>query len=324
MLKDICFAAWHVTDHQFDWGDRMRTRIGLATLLAGASVSAVILVSAVMPVSGQNQGTTAPRTSDGKPDFTGIWQAMNSANWDLQAHEARRGPVIALGAAFSIPAGPGVVEGNEIPYLPAAAAKKKENAENWLTRDPEIKCFMPGVPRMTYMPYPFQIIQSTNKIQMAYEFSNAARTIHLDKVEGPPDDTWMGHSAGRWEGDTLVVEVTNFNDKTWFDRAGNFHSDALHLVERFTPISADAIRYEVTIDDPKVFTRPWTIAMPIYRRLEPNIQLLDYQCIDFAEEFLYGNLRKQQLVKHWEGDTIVVDIKRKVPPGDHLYEWYGK
>jgi hypothetical protein len=175
-----------------------------------------------------------------------------------------------------------------------------------------------------YMPYPFQITQSTNKVHMAYPFATTARTIHLDKVEGPPDDTYMGHSVGRWEGDTLVVDVTSFNGKNWFDRAGNFHSEALRLVERFTPITPDAIRYEVTIEDPKVFTRPWRIAMPLYRRLEPNIQLLEYPCIEFAEEFLYGHVRQQQLVKRWEGETIIVDITRKVPPGDRFYEWYRK
>jgi GGDEF domain-containing protein len=159
---------------------------------------------------------------------------------------------------------------------------------------------------------------------MAYAFTSTARTIHLDKVEGPPDDTYMGHSVGRWEGDTLVVDVTNFNGRNWFDRAGNFHSEVLRLVERFTPLSRDAIRYEVTIEDPKVFTRPWTIAMPLYRRLEPNMELLEYRCIEFVEEFLYGNLRKEQLVKRWEGDTIIVDITRKVPPGDQLYEWYRR
>jgi hypothetical protein len=134
----------------------------------------------------------------------------------------------------------------------------------------------------------------------------------------------MGHSVGRWEGDTLVVDVTGFNDRGWLDRAGNFHSDALHLVERFTPITPDAINYEVTIEDSKVFTRPWKIAMPLYRRLEPNMQLLEYRCIEFVEEFLYGNLRKQQLVKHWEGETLVVDITRKVPPEDRLYDRVGK
>jgi hypothetical protein len=234
-------------------------------------------------------------------------------------------PVLALGAAAIVPGSIGVVQGDrQIPYTPAAAARKAENTAHWIDRDPELKCYLPGIPRATYMPYPFQIVQSSNKIQMMYTFSNAARTIHLDTVAGPPDDTWMGHSVGRWDGDTLVVDVTHFNDKTWLDRAGNFHSDALHVVERFTPISPDALRYEATIEDPKVFTRPWTIAMPIYRRLEPEVQLLDFPCIDFTEEFMYGHLRKQQLVKHWESDTMAVDIKRKVPPGEQLFDWYGK
>jgi len=212
----------------------------------------------------------------------------------------------------------------QIPYNPEGAALKQDNADHWIDRDPELKCYLPGLPRAMYMPYPFQIVQSTNKIQMAYTFTQAARTIHMDEVEEPPSDTWMGHSVGRWDGDALVVDVTNFNDKAWFDRAGNFHSDALHLVERFTLITPDAIHYEVTIDDPNVFTRPWKIAMPLYRRLEPNIQLLDYPCVEFVDEFLFGNLRKQQLVTRWEGETIIVDIRRKVPPGDALYEWYRK
>jgi hypothetical protein len=308
--------------------------------VAAAAVSAVISVSVTRT---STQASRPPRTSDGKPNFSGIWQALNEANWDLQAHEARPGavtqpgvypydfarvaaaPVLALGAAAGVPGSIGVVEGDgQIPYTPEAAAIKKENAEHWIDRDPELKCYLPGIPRAMYMPYPFQIVQSTNKIQMAYEFTSTARTIHLDKVEGPPDDTYMGHSVGRWEGDTLVVDVTNFNGKNWFDRAGNFNSDALHLVERFTPITPDAIRYEVTIEDPKTFTRPWRIAMPLYRRLEPNAQLLEYRCIEFVEEFLYGNLRKQQLVKRWEGDTIIVDVTRKVPPGEKLYEWYRR
>ena len=271
----------------------MRIRIGLATLLAGASVSAAILVGAVISVAGQNQSTTAPRTSDGKPDFSGIWQAMNSANWDLQAHEARRGPVIALGAAFSIPASPGVVEGNEIPYLPAAAARKKENAENWLTRDPEIKCFMPGIPRMIYMPYPFQIIQGKDTILMASEFASASRTVRMNTREKSPTDTWMGWSVGRWEGNTLVIDVTDQLDQTWFDRAGNFHSEALHVVERYTPIDRNTISYEATMEDPKVFTRPWKISMPLYRRVEKNAQLMEYKCVEFVEELMYGHLRKK-------------------------------
>ena len=318
----------------------MSRRSLVATGIAAAAVIAVISVS--MPRTA-GQASIGARTADGKPDLSGVWQVNNEANWDLQAHQARPGavtqqgvypyayaevpaaPVLALGAAAGVPGSLGVVQGDaQIPYTAEALARKQENAAHWIDRDPELKCYLPGIPRAMYMPYPFQITQSSTKIQVAYTFSNAARTIHLDKVNGPPDDTWMGHSVGRWERDTLVVDVTNFNDKTWFDRAGNFHSDALRLVERFTPISADAVRYEVTIEDPKVFTRPWKIAMPIYRRLEPNMQLLDYPCIEFAEEFLYGNLRKQQLVKHWEGETIVVDIRRKVPPGERLYDWYGK
>jgi hypothetical protein len=264
---------------------------------------------------------------------------LSGANYDIEAHMARpamalragpygpvpAAPVLALGAAGGVPGSIGVVQGDgQIPYTPDAAKIKQENAEHWIDRDPELKCYLPGIPRAMYMPYPFEIVQSTNKIQMAYEFTSTARTIHLDKVDPPPDDTYMGHSVGHWEGDTLVVDVTHFNGKNWFDRAGNFHSDALHLVERFTPISPDAINYEVTIEDPKTFTRPWRIAMPLYRRLEPNAQLMEYRCIEFVEEFLFGNLRKQQLVKRWEGDTIIVDITRKVPPGEKLNDWYRR
>jgi len=284
-----------------------------------------------------------PRTSDGRPDFGGVWQALNEAHWDLQAHEARpaivtqpgvyeyeyarvpAAPVLALGAAGGVPGSLGVVQGDgQIPYKAEALAVKQENGANWIDRDPELKCYLPGIPRAMYMPYPFAIVQGTDKIQMTFAFSNAARVIHMNKVEGPPDDTYMGHSVGRWDGDTLVVDVTNFNGKIWFDRAGNYSSDALHLVERFTPISADAIRYDVTIEDPKVFSRPWTISMPLYRRLEPNATVLDYNCIEFAEEFMYGNLRKEPLVKRWEGETMIVDITRKIPPGDKLHEWYRR
>jgi hypothetical protein len=314
----------------------------VATALAAAAVSAVISVS-MTRTSGQSAQAARPARVAGKPNFGGVWQALNEAHWDLQAHEARAGmvtqkgvydyeyakvpaaPVLALGAAAGVPASLGVVQGDgQIPYKPEAALIKQQNGENWIDRDPELKCYLPGIPRAMYMPYPFSITQGTDKIHMTYAFSNAGRVIHLNKVEGPPDDTFMGHSVGRWEGDTLVVEVSSFNGKNWFDRAGNFHSEALRLVERYTPISGDAIRYEVTIEDPKVFARPWTIAMPLYRRLEANAAVLDYPCIEFAEEFMYGHLRKQQLVKRWEGETLIVDITRKIPPGDKLHEWYRR
>jgi hypothetical protein len=304
-------------------------------------VSALISVSVTR--STVAHGSRTPRTVDAKPDFTGVWQALNEAHWDLQAHYARPGavtepgyfrdtnarvpaaPVLALGSAAGVPASLGVVEGDgEIPYKPESAAVKKDNADHWIDRDPELKCYLPGIPRAMYMPYPFQIVQSSNKIEVAFAFSATARTIHLDKVDDPPADLYMGHSIGHWEGDTLVVDVTHFNDATWLDRAGNFHSDALHVVERFTPMTPDALRYEATIEDPKVFTRAWKISMPLYRRLEPNAQLLEYNCIEFVEEFLYGHLRKQPLVKHWEGDTIIVDITRKIPPVDKLHERIGR
>jgi hypothetical protein len=263
-------------------GVQMRARIGIAVLFAvGAGAAAIA------------QSNQLPRTTDGKPNLTGIWQAMNSANWDIQAHAARQGPVIALGAAFSVPGGVSVVEGNEIPYQAAAAAKKMENGENWLIRDPEIKCFMPGIPRATYMPYPFQIVQSGNTIVMAYEFANASRVIRMNGKEKSPSPAWMGWNIGRWDGDTLVVDVTDQVEDTWFDRAGNFHSDAIHVVERISMIDANTLNYEATIEDPQVFTRPWKISMPLYRHREPNAQLVEYRCVQFAEELMYGHLRKK-------------------------------
>ena len=268
-------------------GKNPRTRACLAAATA-------VIIGALLgaPATGQPQAYKAPRAADGRPDLNGIWQAMNTANWDIQEHAARMGPVVGLGAAFSIPGGEGVVEGNEIPYLPEAAVKKKQNAQAWLTLDPEIKCYLPGVPRATYMPYPFQIFQAEDTVLIAYEFAGATRTIYMNSTQKSPSDTWMGWSIGHWDGDTLVVDVTSFNDQTWFDRAGNFHSDALHVVERYTPISPDALDYEVTIEDPKVFSRPWKMRMPLYRRLEKNAQLLEYNCVEFTEELLYGALRR--------------------------------
>ena len=325
----------------------MRIRLNGSTFVV-AGVAAVLGAAVSLSVArpgAQSEGSSPARAERiaGRPNLSGIWQANNEAHWDLQAHAARAGavtqpgvypfeyarvaaaPVVALGAAAGVPASIGVVQDDgEIPYTPEARAIKQANAENWIDRDPELKCYLPGIPRAMYMPYPFEITQSTNKIHMAYAFATTARTIHLDEVDPPPAETWMGHSVGRWDGDTLVVDVTHFNDKAWFDRAGNFHSDALRLTERFTPLTPDVVQYEVTIEDPKVFTRPWRIAMPLYRRMEPNMQLLEYRCTEFAEEFLYGHVRKEPLVTRWEGETMVVEITRKVPPGDRFYEWLRK
>jgi len=227
---------------------------------------------------GQNQNNQAmPRTADGKPDLSGIWQVMNAAAWDIQDHAARKG----------VPAGIGVVIGNEIPYKPEALARKRRNYENRATADPESKCYLPGIPRIMYMPYPLQIFQKPDTLTMLFEYVHATRFVYTNGTPHPPGhiDWWMGDSRGRWEGDTLVVDVVDFNEETWFDRAGNFHSDELHLVERFTPLDRDHITYDVTVEDPKVFTRPWRMSMILYRHRETNLQLLEYECYAFDEEF---------------------------------------
>ena len=257
----------------------------LIILTAGLSL-------AVTTVTGQAPAYRAPRTGDGKPNLNGIWQALNTANWDIEAHSAAPGLMGELGASNAVPGGLGVVEG-EIPYRPEALAKKKENYANRLKLDPENKCYLPGVPRATYMPYPFQILQSQKHIMIVHEFAGAVRTIYMDNQKEAPADSWMGWSNGRWDGETLVVDTTGFNGQAWFDRSGNFHSDALHVVERFTARSPDTLMYDVTIEDPKVFTRPWKMSMPLYRRVEKNAQLMEFRCVEFAEDLIYGHLRKQ-------------------------------
>ena len=310
----------------------MRNRFSAMTVMVIGGAVAIFFLTGTR-TAGQGPASQLPRTTDGRPDLSGIWQTNNTANWDLQSHVARpmvaqagvtarpvlAAPVLALGSVGWIPGGMGVVEGETIPYQPWAAARKQENFDNWLDRDPELKCFLPGVPRAMYLPYPFQIFQSTNKIMIAFAYVNTLRTVHLDTVVPPPDDSYMGYSVGRWEGDTLVVDVRQLNSYTWFDRAGNFHSDALHVVERYTPFSRDAIRYEATIEDPKVFTRPWKISMPLYRRLEANPVVIEHRCVEMVEETMLGHLRKEQLVKRWEGETMIIDITRKIPPANEIY-----
>src|SRR5262245_33304858 len=223
----------------------------------------------------------APRTKDGKPNLNGVWQAMNEANWDIEGHSAAPGPYWQLGAAYSQPPGIGIVEGGAIPYKPEALKKKKENFDNRLSRDPEAKCYLPGTPRAMYMPMPFQILQSTKHIMMVFEFAGALRTIYMADQTEAPADSWMGWSNGKWEGETLVIDSTGFNDLSWFDKAGNFHTDKLHVVERITATGPDHLSYEATIEDPDVFTRPWKISMPLYRRKEANAQILEYKCVEF-------------------------------------------
>ena len=259
---------------------------------ASAFLIACLASTGVTPSGAQPASAQLPRTASGKPDLNGVWQAANAAHWNLEDHAAAQGPVAALGGAGAVTPGVGVVEGATIPYLPAAAKQRDENFRNRLTADPEVKCYFPGVPRATYMPHPFQIVQTDGDILIAHQYAGASRTIYMnDHIEAPVDG-WMGWSNGRWEGDTLVVEVTGQNGQTWFDRAGNFGSATLHVIERYTPQGPNHLWYEATIDDPNVFSRPWTIRMPLYRRVEPNAQLLEFKCVEFAEEVMYEHLRK--------------------------------
>ena len=247
-----------------------------------------------------------PRTPDGKPDLNGIWQVMSTANNNLESAPAKAAfamvpgdfvpvpapEIVAMGAVGSVPASYSVVDGGTIPYKPEALAQRQTNQENWLTSDPEIKCFMPGVPRATYMPHPFQIFQSQEAMFIAYSFAGAVRNIYLENPGEPPLDAWMGQSYGYWEGDTFVVEVTGLDDRTWFDRAGNYHTYKLKVTERYTLVSENVIEYEATMEDPDIFERPWTISMPIYRRLEEGFELPQFKCVEFVEELMYGKYRK--------------------------------
>ncbi len=276
----------------------------LVMVLAVSAFAAALALTS-QPATGQAQRPA--RTADGKPNLNGIWQALNTANYDLLSHQARPamamrpGPinpvpaagVVALGAVGAVPGGIGIVVGDEIPYKPEAAAKQKANQANWLTADPEIKCYLPGVPRANYMPYPFQILQNEKAIFFAYEYAGAVRNIYLTDPGPAPVDAWMGQSVGRWEGDTLVVDVTGFNDQSWFDRSGNFHSDKLRVVERYTPLGPDTLTYEASIEDPDVFTRPWTIRMPLYRHVNADARLNQFKCVEFVEELMYGQYRKE-------------------------------
>ena len=268
----------------------MRNRFRRSIVVAIAAVA--VLSLAVRPAGGQARTYKAPRAADGKPNLNGMWQALNEAYWDIEAHAAGPGLVLELGASDAVPGGMGIVEG-AIPYKPEALAKKKENYANRIKLDPEIKCYLPGVPRAMYMPQPFQIIQGPKYIMMVFTFARAVRTIYMDEHKEAPADSWMGWSNGRWEGETLVVDTAGFNGQAWFDRAGNFHSDALHVIERFTATSPDHLLYEATIEDPNVFTRPWKMSFPLYRRLEKNVQIMDFRCVEFVEELIYGHLRKQ-------------------------------
>jgi hypothetical protein len=280
-----------------------------------ARIAIVVLAAALLsasPGASQAAATTqfppyrSSRLADGHPDLNGLWQSLVTANWDLRDHEAQPGLHPELEGAYDAgPAGQSIIEGGEIPYLPEALQQKKANFENrgkvdvsnddnrHALGDPELKCYMPGVPRATYMPFPFRIVQGSSPyILIAYEFTSATRIVRMNWKQEAPTPAWMGWSRGRWEGDTLVIDVTGQREESWLDRAGDFHSDAFHVVERYTPASPYHLIYEATIDDPKVYTRPWKISFPLYRRMEKNVQLLEFKCVPFTEDLLFGRFGK--------------------------------
>jgi hypothetical protein len=296
----------------------MRIRFtGAIVALAGAAV----ITLAVMPIAGQapqggragGRGAGAPAAPAapaargaapaarpariaGHPNMNGIWQAMGSAYWNLEDHSASATQFWQLGAIGAIPAGQSVIvdpANGVIPYTPAALKKRDELRAGWPKSDPEAKCYMAGIPRSNYMPYPFQIVQGQKDILFVYEYASSNRIVHMSNHTEAPVDSWMGWSNGKWDGDTLAITVNGFNDSTWFDRAGNHHTEGLTVEERYTMQGDNTLIYEATMTDPKTFTRPWKIRMPLYRRLEPNVQLLEFKCVEFSEELLYGDLKKK-------------------------------
>jgi hypothetical protein len=296
-------------------GRKTMMRTGVALTLAGVVMASAVQAQAAQsrPAGAARPAAAAYRAPRGPdrihPDLNGVWSVLNTANWNIEPHPAtaalqmRPGPVIpvpakavvALGAVGSVPAGIGVVEGGAIPYKPEALKVRNENRADYLKRDPEVKCYMAGVPRANYMDKPFQILQSDNSMLITYEYAGMVRNI-LFKDPGPaPADSWMGQSVGKWEGDTLVVTVTAQNDTTWFDRAGNHHTADMVVVERWTPTSPTTLRYEATITDPNTFTRPWKMSMNLYKRVGEDARIQQFKCIEFVEELIYGDLRKQPL-----------------------------
>ncbi len=259
------------------------TTLGLLSILAwpGAASQAA-------------EGDDIPRLANGDPDFNGLWQALGNFHWNIEPQAADFPPMPELGAFGAARASTGIVVGGEIPYTAEARAKQQANRADWLALDPVVKCYMPGIPRANYMPFPFQIVQSPEHMIFAYEFASASRIVYMDRPDfQAPVYSWMGHSLGRLEGDSLVIEVTDQMPDTWFDHAGNHHTESLRVTERYTHVSENVLMYEATLEDGNTYTRPWTVRFPLYRRLDDNAQLLEFKCVEFTEELLYGEFVKQ-------------------------------
>ncbi len=266
--------------------------IKVVHILGGALFVALLGCTPAEP-GGTQPEEVAPEVAS-KPDLNGLWQAVGTAHWNLEGGHAIKGPAtIVLGALGGIPAGHSYVEGGEIPYTEEARTQREKYREEWNQWDPVVKCHIPGFPRQTYMPLPLHIVQSDTKVFIAYEWGSNSRIIHLDRPGTSAElPSWMGYSLGHWEGNTLVVEVTDQMPDTWFDATGTWHGDGLKVTERYTVMGENHIDYEATIEDSQVFTRPWKIKMPLYRRVEDDARLLEYKCVPFAEDAVYGHLRK--------------------------------
>ena len=278
-------------------------------LIACLSIAS-IAVLASQALAGEDEST---------PEFSGVWQVLNTANYNIEDHMAQAamqimegpdGPVpvpklVPLGAVGAVPGGTGVLEGSLLPYQEWALEKRNENRANWLDRDPEIKCFLPGVPRATYMPFPFQIIHGDNEILIAYEYAGATRIIPFEDPGDAPVDSWMGQSWARWEGDVLVIATTGLDDRTWFDRSGNFHSARMTVIERIRRLGPHHLEYVAEVDDPEVFTRPWTMRMTLYERIGPEARLGQFKCVEFVEELMYGHLRKYPIAADAEAEPAM-------------------
>ncbi len=281
-------------------------------LFAAILASFVLLISfsavAQTPTPGDFPEFDPPRMADGHPDLNGIWQAITTANWDIEAHGAAPGPLNdVLGAWGAQPAGLSIIEGGTIPYQPRALDRRRERFETRTTvsvpgdgvdpplGDPELKCWMTGVPRSMYMPYPFQLVQTPESVLFAHEFNGTSRIVRMNWDEPTPvsNTFFMGWSRGEWDGDTLVIDVTGLNEDNWLDRAGNYYSENVHITERLTLVSPYHLMYEATIEDPTVYTRPWTIRLPLYRRMEQHAQVMEFKCQPFVEELLYGQFTRQ-------------------------------
>jgi hypothetical protein len=240
-----------------------------------------------------------PERIGGNPNINGIWQALNTANWNLEGQAAEAIEEFwKLGALFAVPPGQSVVvQGAAIPYLPRALQRREQNRANGPSDDTEAKCFRAGIPRQTYLPYPFEIVQGDGDILFVYEYATSNRTVRMGENHISPDDVlvdqWLGWSNGHWDGDTFVVEVFG-NMPVRLDRAGNFHNGAT-VTERYTLMGENHLWYEATIEDPSTFSRPWAIAMPLYRRVEPNAAIFEYKCIEFAEPLLYGEFLNEPI-----------------------------